>query len=64
MRTIRNEAELTKVVNGLIEEGNPGQLKELLQVMQKRSPWKYKEQSIHKLIDKYRRTVSRDIRTV
>ena len=63
MRTIRNDAELTKVVNGLIAEGNPRHLKELLRLMQKRSPWRCKEQSIHKLIDRYRRTVSKDART-
>lgn len=63
MCTIRSKAELTKVVNGLIEEGNPGQVREILRLMQKRLSWKYKEQSIHEIIDRYRGGVANDTRS-
>ena len=46
MRTIKSEAELTRAVNGLIENGNPGQRKELSRLMQKRTPWRNKKPKI------------------
>ncbi|MFW2365990.1 MAG: hypothetical protein ACN4GW_06210 [Desulforhopalus sp.] len=63
MSTIKNEAELTRVINGLIEDGNSGHLREISQLMQKRICWKNKKSSLLKIITKYQGTHSNDTRT-
>ena len=50
MRTFIDEAEVKRIVKYVIHEGTPSQLKELTQLVHNRRPWRYKKESLTKII--------------
>lgn len=56
MRTFIDEAEVKRIVKYVIHEGTPTQLKELTQLVCKQRPWRYKKESLTKIIAKHGRT--------